>query len=254
MIRAIISLVSGLVTGVAMFLVGLFASLWWMIVIIAVWMGILSLAYFYIYQKSDQKWLNYSLLMFTIISLFSLLLFIEWQVLHYLLFILGVAITAFIFSRLPIAGIELSYQQKPMRRGIIMLWVFNLYVLLSTLFAVNIYFPNVPFILLEVIGAGLIFYSTIIVWRSYLHENNRRLFFWAGVIALGMLEILWVIHLLPLGHFVLGAVSAWLWYVGVLLTRFNLVEQGIVWRKQAVFLIANAVLLFLFLFFIVRWI
>lgn len=253
MIRFVVSGLAALVSILAIYSINL-TTVWWQVFLVwGIWLVVLTLFYFFIYQKSSHKWLGYILLLVTIFSLLCLLFFVEWQWLYYLVLIFGGVETAFIFARLPTPGAELTHQQKPLRRGIMMLWVFNTYILLSTVFAINIYFPNFPFVVPALGGGLVVFLATLVIWKNYLLEKSRELFILAGLVALVLFELLWVLHYLSLGNFVLGALAAWIWYIVILLSRFNLMPENILWKKHFYFLIANGVLLFIFLFLIVRW-
>jgi len=66
-------------------------------------------------------------------------------------------------------------------------------------------------------------------------------------------ELVWLVARLPLGNLVSGFLLVWLWYLLWILLRFNLSAQGIVWRKQAKFLILNLFIFIIFLIFVARW-
>ena len=94
--------------------------------------------------------------------------------------------------------------------------------------------------------------STVDVKRHFRCMKN--FFLQALIMSLVMWEVMWVMHFLPLGYLSLGALVAWLWYLLQLFVRFHLSKQGVVWKKQIIFLLSNLVLYFSVLYFFVRWI
>jgi hypothetical protein len=178
---------------------------------------------------------------------------VEEPRLRWLIIILAGCAFYFLFSRTPLTVVELPHEQKPWRRITMMIWVFDAFCFFSLVYALNIFFQNIPFSILALFLGAVIFYINLNVWSNYTTDRGNIFFIWSGVLSLAVTELVWVLHLLTLGYFVLGLITVWLWYIGLLLIRFNITKEGIVWQKQWIFLTSNLILLFLFLFFIVRW-
>jgi len=254
MIRYLIAIITGSVSILALFLTTKFPSLVPFSIIVGIWFLFLLASYLYIFQKSKEKWLDLGFLFVSLLSYLSLVLLIENTQLKFFLILLSGVATAFLFFKSPTQDLELPHEKKIMRRGTVMIGVFNVYALVSMLFALSLYFQMLPFVIFTVLGIIIIFYFSIISWQSYLALPFRELALFGGVVALVMGEIIWVLHYLSLGYFVLGLICVWLWYNLMLLIRFNLTPDGIIWKKQWRFLGANVIILFLLLFFVVRWI
>lgn len=113
--------------------------------------------------------------------------------------------------------------------------------------------PNVSFWIWLILTSA---FSAIIAgwwWLEYGVEMNKRFWMWVGFWFMLMIELLWVIQLLPLGYLVSSLLLIWCWYIVWLLARFNLMPEGINWRKQIWFLALNSVLFVSFVLFVVRW-
>lgn len=254
MLRYLILTIAGFLMVASMTLLVFFPIWWVVLLVLLLCLSILGLAHYYIYQNSSKKWSDLFLVVATILGFVGLLFLVEWSIFRYLLIVFGGLVIAFLFSRHPSLSEELPHLQKPIRRITMMIWVFDAFALATLMYALEIFFQNVPFIILAILGIAMFFYATIVIWQEYFDLPINKLLAWSAVLNLGILEIFWVFHYLSLGYFVLGILSAWLWYLGMLLVRFNLTVQGITWKKQRWFLMLNFSLMILFLIFVVKWI
>ncbi len=189
----------------------------------------------------------------TALSILGLTTLIEWQALQWFLALMGGAALGVIY--LPGAGMPTApHVQKIFRRFFTMLWVFDTYALLTFLFAMNLFFPSVRFWTLD-IGIGFLASgSAFMIWRLYYVLPVRRGILWIILLTLLMVELGWVMQVLPFGYLASGLLLTWLWYILQLLVRFHFAPQDILWRRQWKFLTANAVLYFITLVFFVRWV
>lgn len=160
----------------------------------------------------------------------------------------------FLFSQIARRKSELSYEEKPYRRIRMMLWVFAAYSVLTLVYAIGSFFQAVPFWIVALAGSAIVGAISLLIWKMYFAVGWRSLVMWAALIGLAVLEIIWAQNFLPFGYLVLGAFTAWIWYLMQLFIRFHLSQQGIVWRKQVYFLATNLVLYVLMMWMFVRWI
>lgn len=177
----------------------------------------------------------------------------EGRILRYLLVVLVGLLVGWLFwthKRGPLS----PYDQKRTRRILMMLWVFSAYALMTTLFALPVFYSLIPFWVVTMVGAGVFTFASYHIWRMYFHTTVAPIALWLLIVGCAMVEIIWVLHLLPFDYGALGLFAAWGWYLLQLFIRFHLMPQGIVWEKQRWFLIGNG-LCFLFLFlFVIRWV
>ena len=254
MLKYFIAGLAGLVSVVVFWLFINLTSWIFFTIILLIWLAILISAHLYIYQKSARKWSELSLLIITVVSMVGLIILVEELWLRWLIIILAGLTFAFLFSHEPLPQGELTHQQKPFRRVLIIIWIFDLFCLFSLGFALNIFFQSWPFSVLTLFIGLVIFYVNLNVWGNYFSFPWRDLFWWSAILSLAIMELVWVLHFLTFGYFTLGFISIWSWYLMMLLIRYNLTSEGIIWKKQRFFLLVNFILMALFLFFIARWI
>ncbi len=255
----------GLVSAFILWLIS-FSPNWWLFVpAIVVWIGLLLSLYFYRYRidmphpwLSQARWkgmVGWQVILMSACALIALLVLLDWNWATYGLIALGGFIMFFLFGEAQKSSAsELTHEIRPIRRILMMLWVFIVFALSCLAFALNVFFTGAPFWLLAFLLSALVGWVSVIIWQMYFIGHTQSFLVWALVLALGLWEIIWVLHLLPLGYFVLGALTTWVWYILHLLVRFRLGTQGIIWRKQIWFLATNAVLFFVILFLFVRWV
>lgn len=230
---------------------------WWMVGIwlmlkFAIW-GVFMWLVYYPAEMSRSKHLA-SLAVMTLGSL-SFLLFIEWDFAWYLFGALFCLFSFFSFWLLPSSSVSLATFLKPHLRWRFIMSVIGLAGVFEGASAI-ISFQIAPSISSWVWLILASLFSALIAgwwWLEYGVQKNKRFWLWVGFWFLLVLELLWVVKLLPLGYLTGSLVLIWCWYIGWLMTRFNLSPEGINWRKQIWFLGLNAVLFPLFLIFIIRW-
>ncbi len=228
--------------------------IWWLfLIVVIIWLfGLITILFTRNKDKNSFK-KSLPLLIVTSVSFLGLILILEsvWIKFFVSLFLVGIII--FLIFHSPEKS-ELSYLDKPVRRFTVMLWVINLFCLSSIFYAINLFFQNVPFWLLGFLLSLVTASISVVIWKNYFVVSYKNFLFWFVLMLLMSWEICWVLHFLPFGYLVLGFLFVWVWYIINLLVRFNLTSQGIVWKKQLVFLVSNLVLYFMILFLFVRWI
>lgn len=254
LIRYTASIFAGLLSSTALFLLSSFPIWWVFCIILFVWLVFLFLLHHVARRNCEGKKVELALVFVTALSFVSLLSLLEWTIVKWLLMALQGLIVFFLLGRAPEPQVPLISLQKPVRRTMMMIWVFDTFALLSFLFALNIFFPDIPFWILNIIGGLIIAIVSLLVWRVYFDIFDKRILLWVIILSFAMMEVIWTMHLLPLGFFVLGAFATWLWYIVQLLIRFHLKNEGVVWKKQGWFLGINIALWIVLLAFAVRWI
>lgn len=251
--KYLLALTSGVLT-LGVLIVFNKVAIWWVFLIVLVfWLGGLSYLIFLRNKNKDDFRQSLILLLVTAVSFLGLILLLESVWIKYVVSLLLIVVMIFLIFHSPEKS-ELSYLDKPVRRFIVMLWVMDLFCLASFFYAINLFFQNIPFWLVGFVLSLITGFVSVSIWKRYFNVPAKIFLFWFILIVLVSWEISWVLHFLPFGYLVLGSLFTWVWYVINLLVRFHLTAQGIVWKKQLVFLVGNTVLYFMVLFFFVRWI
>jgi len=250
--RNLISAGIALFSLICLWVINSFTLVWVFVPVCFVWIAVLT---FFVYKSKVSFWDSFYLFVGTALAFLALISLLEPVYLRYFLIVLACFVLFFLSMRISQEEeILLSYEEKPYRRMLMMLWVFNGYALITFGFALSIFFPNLPFWIISFIAGVSMGLISIVVWRMYFSVPAQNFLLRAILVTLIIWEVMWVIHLLPLGYFVLGGLVAWLWYIIQLFVRFHLSKRGIIWKRQVVFLISNLVLYFLVLYLFVRWI
>ncbi|MFA6492478.1 MAG: hypothetical protein WCW33_06655, partial [Candidatus Babeliales bacterium] len=195
------------------------------------------------------------LLLVTALSFVVLLLLVESTVLKLFFVVMVGCVFAFLWywlTRVEHSGV-ISLAHKPLRRIVAAVYACDMYACITALFALYLYFPQVPFMIISITGGLVASLLAFMIWNLYFSVPIRSVLIWMVVLALGIIELMWVMQLLPFGYLAIGFLLSWIWYVVQLFIRFRLSPQGIVWRKQIGFLISNAVLYGLVLY-VIKWI
>lgn len=146
------------------------------------------------------------------------------------------------------------YDQKPVRRFWMMGWVLTVYGWYASGFALSLFFPTIP-TWLPLFGASLIAGAGAgFIWRLYVRCTWQEVWLWSLIVTMMMLELGWVLLILPFGYFISACLVTWWWFMIQLFLRFHFTPNGILWKKQRWFLFANAFILFLILWQFVRWV
>ncbi len=250
-----IAIVAGTISIISLFIIHAQPIVWVFILVTLVWIAlIVILERLFIDQIIADKEDLLALVITTILSIIGLLTLLESTKLRFFLIIVGSILVGSLFAITLYREKTSQYNIKTLRRMIMMLWVFDVYAAVTTLLALSVFFISIPFWVWGLLLAIVFSYISIMIWKQYFKVHPKHFSLWGIILGLIMLEIVWVIHLLPFGYLVLGFLVTWLWYILQLFIRFHLTPQKIVWRKQRTFLLVNAVLYAILLFFIVRWI
>lgn len=178
-----------------------------------------------------------------------------WQMMRYAIAFGGGLMIGILFIAALFRDSVMQPSQKMIRRVIMMYWVFVVYGILTTMFALSIFFQNgIPFWIVSVCGGAIAGYSAWMIWREYVELPFTRGLVWILLMGLITIEWMWMMYLLPFGYLVSGLLVVWPWYVIQLLIRFHFGRTGVLWERQRWFLATNTVLYILFIFFVVRWV
>jgi hypothetical protein len=232
-------------------------NVWWVLLLwvgfrLALWAIMVRLAYF---SLSVSRWPHYfSLTVFGLGSLL-LLIFSDWSGAWVVLGGASALFPALSFWFLPAKEIELSFEKKSYRRWRFLLSIFGLTGIVSGMMAIATFqlFYNVSNAIWWFAAAIVATVVALWWWREYGIKWSRRVGLWAFMFFLLMAELVGILMLWPIGYLADGLLIVWWWYILWLLVRFHLSSDGIVWKKQTVFLAFSAVAMILFLVFAVRW-
>lgn len=247
--------VMGAGSAVVLFFLTKIGAWWQFLLIWLVWLLVLAVVGWY-FNANRNRGIGHDLplALSSAVAVTILLTLVEDDLWRKSLIVFGGLKMFFLFSQIARRKSELSYEEKPYRRIRMMLWVFTAYAVLTLVYAVGSFFQAVPFWIVGLVGSALVGVISLLIWRMYFAVSWRSLVMWAVIVSLAVWEISWTQNFLPFGYLVMGAFTAWVWYLIQLFVRFHLSQQGIVWRKQVYFLVVNLVLYILILWFFVRWI
>lgn len=241
---------SGLVAGLALFLIYLVQTrLVFAVVLLAWFVFLFWSSRFFSFEKKNII-LEYS----TAVAFVALQSLVEWRALHIFLTVLNSIVFVFLwYWSVRLQDSETGVTFKTCRRVVMILWVFNVYSWSTALFALHIFFSELPFVLLALVGACFGALSAGMIWNLYFKGAWKTFNLWFFVVALIVVELMWVMRQLPFGYLAMGFLLSWIWYLAQLFIRFHLSEQGILWKKQGLFLTLNAVL-YGGVLYLARWI
>ena len=252
--KYLFSMLAGLLSAVVLSLI-IFFPIWWLFLgLLLIWIVTSVFLYFQLYVGTEDFWYDVILLVVSQISFIGLVILVEWELLRWLLFLLCTIFILLLFLKLHKNNNGLIHQVKPIRRMKMMLWVFDVYAIFTIVFAVSVFFPNIYFWLLAVLAGLVVSGISIMIWKMYFPVKNNELYLWSILVSLVVVEMVWVLHLLPLGYLVLGLLVTWIWFILQVFVRFHLMSKDVMWKRQISFLVSNLFLFFVILFFIVRWI
>ena len=245
-----IGIISSVVAVMALLFITLFPNLIFFWSIFILWFGFFGLLFWKFGVNKNQTALHFM----TAMSFVVLLLLVESSFFRwFLVFAVGFIFFFIFYWSEPRVLHAIYLKEKPLRRMMMMLYVFNVYAFCIGLFAVDIFFPSTSFTFLSVLAGAYSGLGAYMIWNLYFKLKPAQLLIWSLVVTLFVFELMWVMRLLPFGYLALGMLVTWLWYLGQLFIRFHLSSKGIIWKKQKVFLLSNLVLYILTLYFI-QWI
>ncbi len=205
-------------------------------------------------KRKGTSWLSMGLVYMTSVAFVVLLSLIERPWIAWI--VIGVSFPVFVtldhWIHVRVAK-HFHVNFKPLRRIVAIIASFDLYILMMALYALTTFFQRTPFWIVSLIGAAAAALIAVTIWEMYYEKGYKAWSVWAGVIALIVLELLWVVRTLPFGYFVLGLIVSWVWYLAQLFVRFHVSARGIIWEKQRWFLAGNTLCMVALLAF-VRWI
>ncbi|MBI2437012.1 MAG: hypothetical protein HYV41_04710 [Candidatus Magasanikbacteria bacterium] len=245
-----IRLISPLVAVVLLLIFLVFAQVYVSIGVIVLW------SFFFIlldrrYHVARQQT---ALSGMTALSFIILIALIEAVWLRW--FFVGLSVPFFFFIAYwwePRIERAIHIKEKPLRRIMMMVYVFNVYAFLLGVFAVHLYFPMAPFWILSFVAGLYAAFGAYMIWNLYFKIRLTDSVVWTMIIAFMVIELMWVLRLLPFGYLALGLLTVWVWYIVQLFIRFHLGSKGILWNEQRGFIIGNVVL-YIFVLYIIRWI
>ena len=252
-VKYTVAAVVGVTSALTFFFFQTFPVPWVFLVSISSWLLFLVLIQIG-FRGFGREWYRLWPLRFTTAAaLVCLVTLIEWRQLQLFLVLFVGCVMAAIFHP-GFLVIEQQYKRKSYRRFLMMLWVFDAYALTTALFALNLFFPSLPFWLLCFLGGAILSTIAFMIWQLYTPGLVRQRSWWLLIMAILMVEILWVVHILPFGYLASGLAVTWVWYLLQLLARFHFSSHDVLWQKQWRFLLVNALLYSLFLWWFVRWV
>lgn len=239
----------GFVTSLALLLIYLLSNLWAFVMILLSWWAIL----FFFDRKYKVPNKSIILQFATSLSLVGILSLVEWRWLPLAVVVLGGILFSYVWDWSANYHYDrIDFRLKPLRRVVLVIWAFNVYTIFTYLFALITFFPRTPFWLLSLLASSIVGFISLFIWNIY-HERIKKNWMWGILVTIVMFEVTLMLETLPFGYFVLGFLTAWIWYITQLFIRFRVNSKGIIWRKQVWFLLIN-IILFILIFYIIKWI
>jgi len=239
-----------LASPIVLLIMVLFPRIMILSIVVSVWL----LLVVYMFVRYRTTIIEVISLCMSMCSCVLLLILVESGVLRWLLVIVSIPLFFFlIWMSSEYTGRLVHIKEKPLRRMRMMIHVFNVYAWYVALFAIHLYFPTWPLVVLVIVGGLYTSLASMLIWKLYFKTYDSDLTIATGIVGLITAELLWAISLLPFGYLAQGLIVAWIWYIAQLLMRFYLSPRGIMWKKQIGFLTYN-VLLFCIVLYTIRWI
>lgn len=253
-LQNILSVIPAILSSLALFLITKYQNRTAFFVILPIWILLIVLFEWRVRKLREKKKSLLLIILITIFSFLSLASIVEWEFLRtFFTFLIGFVILL-LFQSLFSEDSFLQIEQKPYRRIMVVVWSFDIFAIISAIFALSVFFSDIPFWLLSIVGGTFFAIISIMIWKMYFELKRKNWLIWAFLIGFLMVELIWVMHFLPFGYLVSGFFLTWLWYILQLLTRFHFSSSGVVWKRQVWFLGVNLVMFVLLLLFFVRWV
>ncbi len=247
------SLLAGAGTATLFLLLTYLTLHWWLGVMILLWIILVTILVRFLNQAASYQTRTTELVAVTMVSGFGLFSVVEEPGARWALLLLVSGLVA-LLGVLSVPEMDGALEYKRVRRLLMIVWTWNVFALTATAYAVALFFPEVPWWLSNLGGGVIAGGIAWAVWRMYFDASLAVQGLWGAIFALAWAEIMWVMQALPLGFFVSGWLTAWIWYVAQLLVRWHFSPSGIVWRQQSWFLLWNAIALITGLLWFVRWV
>ena len=253
-IQNLISITPAVLSSLALFLITKYPGRAVFFGVLAVWILLVVLFEWRIRKINKKEKSLLPIILISIFSFLSLVSIVEWDFLKsFFVFLIGFVMLLLFQSLFSEDGF-LQIEQKPYRRIMVVIWSFDVFAIITTIFALNVFFPSIPFWFLVIVGGTVFSAISIMIWKMYFQLKRKQWLIWAFLIGLLMIELIWVMQFLPFGYLVSGFFLTWMWYVLQLLTRFHFSPNGVVWKRQVWFLGINLAIFSTLLLFFVRWV
>ena len=139
------SVLIGGVSALVLWLISHYPSWWLFVPATVVWLCLLLSLYFYKYRVEKRGMAGWPVIIMSACALIALLVLLDWKWATYGLIALGGFIMFFLFGEAQKSNISgLTHEIRPIRRILMMLWVFIVFALSCLAFALNV-FPGAPF-------------------------------------------------------------------------------------------------------------
>ena len=244
-----------LIGGALLWYFGKAANSWWVVAVwfiirLVWWVGVMRIVY---YAPVIRR-LDHIRSLFTFqIGILAVMLFVDWSVNWYTwgtLFVVGSALS---FWLLPTSTSELSFIGKPHIRWCLILSVFGLAGVWSAAAAVVVFYSMWAWVAAWVVSMFWTLFISLIWWRYYNAPREHITWSWIFLLGAALLPVSAVLLLWPIGFLITGTLITWFWYILWQLGRFYFSPDGINWKKQARFLVSNAMLIVLAVTVLARW-
>jgi hypothetical protein len=224
----------------------------WLAIRVAIWAVFIWRVY---YPKEMKPWKHLLSLVIMIVGALAFLLFIEWRIAWFIFSALFSFFSFYSFWLLPASHVSLSVFLKPHLRWRFVMSIIGLAGIFEVIQAIISFqiFYNVKPLVWMIFGSLCAAIVASWWWWEYGTVIGKRFWLWSSVWFVFMLELFWVVNLLPLGYLASSLILIWCWYTVWLLARFNLTSEGINWRRQMLFVGVNLFLFVIFIFFLARW-
>jgi hypothetical protein len=114
-------------------------------------------------------------------------------------------------------------------------------------------FPPIWWAVLLVGGVACSMLIAFAWWWYYLKTDLRSIFRTTFLFGWLLIQLSVIVLFWPTGFLSQGLLIAWTWYVLWLTLRYYLSEQGMDPRRHAYFLLANGLVMLIFLLLLARW-
>ncbi|OGH59453.1 MAG: hypothetical protein A2725_01335 [Candidatus Magasanikbacteria bacterium RIFCSPHIGHO2_01_FULL_33_34] len=253
-LKNIISITPAIFSSFFLFFITKYQSRLVFFILVPLWIFLIVFFEWRIRKINKKKQTLLPIILITIFSFLSLVSIVEWPFLKpFFTFLIGFVVLL-LFQALFSEDSFLQIEQKPYRRIMVVIWSFDAFAIISTIFALSLFFPDIPFWLLAIFGGVVFSAISIMIWKMYFQLVRKQWLIWAFLIGFLMIELIWVMHFLPFGYLVSGFFLTWLWYILQLLTRFHFSPNGVIWKKQIWFLGINTIMFIILILFFVRWV
>lgn len=167
----------------------------------------------------------------------------------------SIILSAGSFFLIPASNEVVLALAKPERRLRWLMAIVTVAGLWGIIFGLNTFQYISGRIAFGIMSVGVLLTAVLSQWWWYEYERlvpSRRLL---GAALLGLIvgQIVYVLHLWPLGQLTNTLLATWMWYVVWMIIRFYFSQEGIRWSQHRYTLSLQLVALITLLIFVVRW-